>query len=80
MRVLAFSFDRTWADELSVNWNWPGGQGWFFAPQVGNAITTIAVASKVVQTTGSSGVATCTYPNPQGANGWAFQLGIPAGN
>lgn len=80
LRVLALSFERTSASESSVDWSWSAGEEWFLGLADGSAITTIAVASKVVTSTGTSDVATCTYPNPQSANGWAFQLGIPAGN
>lgn len=81
MRVLALSFERTGANESSVDWSWGSGEEWFFAlADDSPAITTIAVASKVVSSAGASGDAVCTYPNPQATNGWAFQLGIPAGN
>lgn len=73
--VEAFAFERTSAPEAGVTW--ANASEEVFVPQDGDTIQTIAVASQVLEDAGTSNTAVCTYPNPQSANGWGFQLGIP---
>lgn len=74
-QVVSLGFERTNANEAGVTWS--GASEWFFAPQAGSAIVTIAAGFKPMVTPGSTGNATITYPNTQNTNGWGYQIGIP---
>lgn len=77
MMVLTVSTERTSAAEATYT-SMTGATPWFFAAQNGSYIETIAVGYREWASPATTEAVTVVYPNTQGSNGYAFQLGIPA--
>lgn len=74
--VLTVSTERTTATEVSYT-SMTGSAPWFYVPQTGTQIETIATGTRAYPSPGTTDPVTIVYPNTQANNGWAIQLGLP---
>lgn len=74
--VLSISTERTTASETSITTT--GATPWFFQGNPSTSGIESIAAAYVEQTNpGTTAEVRFTYPNTQGSNGYAFQIGIP---
>lgn len=74
--ILTVSGERTTAAEADIS-SITNATKWFFKGQNTASTCTIAVGYSTMASPGATLAVTVTYPNTQGSNGWAGQIGLP---
>ena len=75
--VLTVSTERTSAVETDIT-SISGTNKWFHRAQVGSFLETITTGLRNYVAPATTDSVTIVYPNTQGSNGYAFQIGMPS--